>query len=161
MSDADRLHARLAPQDPDTGCIEWTGTLTENGYGQLRLHGKNVLAHRLSYAVRHGSVPANMCVCHSCDNRPCCNADHLFLGTKADNSADMKAKGREASGEKQGSSKLTAVDVAELRRLLAAGKSQSAVAKLFGVSKSLVGFIKLGKRWSPKCSASLINSEPN
>lgn len=76
------------------GCLEWTGARATGGYGQVRLSGLNVLVHRYVWELANGPIPDGMCVCHACDNPPCCNVDHLFLGTKSDNNADMATKGR-------------------------------------------------------------------
>lgn len=78
------------------GCIEWTGSRSERGYGQISVHGgdRMVRTHRLAWTLAYGEIPEGMNVCHSCDNPPCCNIEHLWLGTQADNVADMVAKGR-------------------------------------------------------------------
>ena len=63
--------------------------------------------HRVAWALFRGPIPKGMCVLHYCDNRPCCNPDHLYLGTNANNTADMLARGRESRGERSGQAKLT------------------------------------------------------
>ena len=77
------------------GCLEWTGATNPAGYGLMRANGKVVLTHRLAWALANGAIPDGLQVLHHCDNPPCCDAEtHLFLGTDADNRADMAAKGR-------------------------------------------------------------------
>lgn len=77
---------------PD-GCWPWTRS-TFGGYGNLRMGKGKILAHRHAYQLTYGPIPSGMDVCHRCDNPPCCRPDHLFLGTHAENMADMVAKGR-------------------------------------------------------------------
>lgn len=75
------------------GCWEWTRG-TRNGYGVVSFQGSNVPAHRASWIAKNGAIPSGLVVCHRCDNPPCVNPDHLFLGTSTDNNRDMLAKGR-------------------------------------------------------------------
>ena len=94
---------RLSQQsesNEETGCIEWTGYLRGDGYGSLRIDGKQVQAHRAAYEATFGKIENGLFVCHRCDNRKCINSDHLFLGTNQDNVDDMVAKGRHWRHEK-------------------------------------------------------------
>ena len=132
------------------GCHEWTGSRTRKGYGMLSVDGKNRSVHRFAYTVTRGPIPEGLCVLHKCDNRACCNPDHLFLGTVADNNADRSRKGRTSKlggrrGEEHGSSKLKAEDVLRIR---SDPRPVRAIAPVYGVSPSLVGLIKRGERWA-------------
>ena len=90
---AERLAARLVEQS--SGCIEWTGCVDGNGYGNIRVNGKNMLTHRFAWELANGPIPIGLGVLHHCDNPPCCNVERcLFLGTQTENAADMVAKGR-------------------------------------------------------------------
>jgi hypothetical protein len=81
-------------------CWEWRGARSADGYGQRRIGGKLLYLHRLAYEWAAGAIPAGMLVCHRCDNPPCCNPDHLFLGSRADNARDMCRKGRNVAQQK-------------------------------------------------------------
>jgi hypothetical protein len=148
LSLEERFRINLGPPDPVTGCIEWTG-LRDKGYGQIYREGKMVRTHRLAWELKHGPIPKGMKVCHSCDNPPCCNDEHLYLGTDADNNADREAKGRgkQPKGEANGNSKLTEADVREIRRRLAAGEFQHVLALEYGVGLNAINCIKTGKTW--------------
>lgn len=76
-----------------SGCHEWNGT-RRNGYGRLSYRGKIYSAHRIAWELVNGPIPDGILLCHSCDNPPCCNIEHLWLGTSKDNSRDMSSKGR-------------------------------------------------------------------
>lgn len=87
---------------PADGCWLWTGAPLSSGYGRIRVGGKTLRAHRVSYALYVGEIPDGLCVLHACDVRLCVRPDHLWIGTRADNVADMINKGRGATGDKSG-----------------------------------------------------------
>lgn len=76
-----------------TGCWEWTGHKYSNGYGVLKVFGRDVSAHRYSYELHKGPIPAGMFVLHSCDNKSCINPDHLRVGTHQENMDEAHARG--------------------------------------------------------------------
>ena len=109
----------------ESGCILWAGCKNAAGYGVFssgKNWSRNRLAHRIAYERKNGPIPEGLKVLHRCDNPPCINPDHLFLGTDADNVADKVAKGRGASGERNGHSKLKASMVLEIREQHATGE---------------------------------------
>lgn len=82
------------------GCWIWPRGKTTAGYGVVRVNRKPIYVHRLTWQQYFGSIPQGMCVLHSCDNPPCFNPDHLFLGTNHDNMVDKSLKGRHHSSRK-------------------------------------------------------------
>ena len=107
--------------------------------------GKMRRAHRVSWEIHHGPIPEGLFVCHSCDIRNCVNPHHLFLGTPADNSKDMRLKRRSARGERNGGAKLTEQEVIAIRESKDA--SISHLAKQFGVSYTCISRILRGETW--------------
>lgn len=153
---AERFAAYYTPE-PNTGCWLWTGALKSVrptrrelvGYGLLRLGPKTksmIRAHRASWLIHHGAIPPGMFVCHRCDMPACVNPEHLFLGTPADNSADMTKKGRgfvgvRLVGPENPRAKLSE---SERQRLVAECEvrtPQLDIARRFKVSQSLVSKI--------------------
>jgi predicted DNA-binding protein (UPF0251 family) len=139
-----RVDKDTGPIHPTLGrCWIWTG-YTKNGYGALSVNNRMEYTHRLSYLLHVGEIPDGIQVCHHCDNHPCVRPDHFFLGTYAENVADMRAKGRgspppHSYGEEHHMVTLSDEQVAELRHLRASrALSQRAVARKFGVSQSTV-----------------------
>ena len=92
----ERFFAKLAPPT-QSGCIEFMGKRQNKGYGHIGSgghKGRTLLAHRVAWELANGPIPDGLLVCHRCDNPPCCNPEHLFLGTKSDNALDQIGKGR-------------------------------------------------------------------
>lgn len=149
-----RLLSRVANKS-DSECWEWTGRRTVHGYGVLDMRergGKRArprLAHRLIYEHFIGPLAADLVVCHRCDNPPCCNPAHLFIGTQADNVRDMIEKGRKASlkprrGSEANFSKLTE---AQVREILQSKETLRALGQRYGVSSTAIQYIRSGRNW--------------
>ncbi|MGW5175919.1 HNH endonuclease [Streptomyces sp. NPDC004082] len=123
--------------------------LANTGYGQRQYKGRTWLAHRAAWDENVGSIPDGMQVLHHCDNRPCHEIAHLFLGTLADNMRDMVSKGKQSRGENVPQHKLTAEQVALIRKLHATGSvSQKSLAKQYGVDPSNISRIVRRKQWT-------------
>lgn len=143
------LHARVYSSievdlsDPD-GCWLWNRRVGTFGYGMVSFNGANVGAHRLMYQLRVGPIPEGMFVCHRCDNPPCCNPEHLFLGTTEDNTSDKMTKGREARGEMVNTCKLTEADVLAIR---ADPRKYADICNDYGIGMSQVSRIKRRESW--------------
>ena len=132
-------------------CWEWIGTIAQGtGYGDF-YDGKRWSTHRYSWALHIGPIPSGLCVLHSFDNRRCVRPDHLFLGTKRQNSQDMAMKGRHRvpalKGQDHGEAKLTDAQVLAIRTRYKRGNGLS-LARQYGVSPSLVSLIVRRKAWT-------------
>jgi len=136
---------KVAITADDNQCWEWKAMLFPNGYGRMKVGGKDTLAHRIAWMHPNYIIPKGMCVCHRCDVRACCNPDHLFLGTRADNSRDMVSKMRQQVGEQRWSAKLTSSQVVEIR--LSSDVSAHVLAARYGVSYSAIKDILCRKTW--------------
>lgn len=140
----DRLFDRAMIQE--NGCWEFSGARHNQGYGLISLNGKMYRAHRVAYDLCVGDIPEDIQVLHKCDNPPCVNPEHLFLGTGQDNMDDKVAKDRHTYGEGHG--KLTEEQVIEIRALLDSGLSYKEVATQFNISKSATSHIWHGRTWA-------------
>ena len=131
------------------GCWEWTGFRDPNSYGRLRVSGRPELAHRLSWKLHCHAIAPEQHVLHRCDNPPCVNPAHLFLGDQAANNADKIAKRRSrygvSRGEDHGCAKLTVEQVLEIR---ASVGSSIQVGERFGISGRQVRDIRRRKAWA-------------
>ncbi len=142
----------LKTKKAKTGCIEWQGSLRKRlPYGQFWDGQTMTRAHSFSYSAFIGAIPSGFSVLHTCDNPQCVNPCHLFLGTQADNVADMVNKGRQSGRKKpwepNKGTKLTAADILEIRQRCSAGEPQARVAKSKGIAQSNVSLIVQRITW--------------
>jgi hypothetical protein len=154
-----RFEAKFVRRGIDE-CWLWTGSIQKStGYGKI---GKGPAgsgweyAHRVAWRLSNGEIPPGLCVLHRCDNRPCVNPRHLFLGSKADNAADRNRKGRTKAGrpspgEANGRAKLAAADVDRVRLLYGlGGRSMASLGREFGVSHTQVQRVLSKENWATK-----------
>lgn len=152
---AERLWERVDTSSSPGGCWLWTGATISGRYGQIRrdpvgndVQGKKTTTHRVAWELTYGVIPPGMHICHRCDTPRCVNPAHLWLGTHADNLADMKAKGRAARGERSGTARLNTKQVQIIKRLLTSGAcGVQELSTLAGVSSSTIDAIKHQKIW--------------
>jgi hypothetical protein len=131
-------------------CWEWQALRQYQGYGQFRLSQprRQVQAHRFAWELTNGPIPDGIMVCHKCDNPPCCNPGHLFLGTHMDNMADMVTKGH-LKGINNPRAILTPRDVLDIRNAcLNECVTRKDMARAYRVSKSTIDAIMVGRIWS-------------
>lgn len=151
----DRIWPRIKVSQ--TGCWEWTGAL-RSGYGVVGIGSRSdgtrraARAHRVVWEELRAEIPEGLFLCHHCDNPKCCNPDHMFLGTAAENTADMDRKGRRVntpnSGVLNGRARLDPEMVELIRSAYQSGVSQSALSRALGFSRSSIGEVVRGERWA-------------
>lgn len=139
-------------------CWLWTGYTSRGGYGMIRVGEKMRTTHRVSWEIHHGPIPIGeghhgTCVLHRCDNPPCVNPAHLFLGTAADNNRDreQKHRGNQPKGKANGWAKLTEAQVLDIRN---GGGTQKEAGQRHGISQAHVSKIRLGQMWGHLTSPS-------
>jgi HNH endonuclease len=141
---------RKSRKSQHKGCWLWGSYCQSSGYGQIRIEGKRILAHRLSWILHFGDIPEGLLVCHTCDVRRCVNPEHLYLGTQKENMQDCLKKGR-THGQTKGyaftrkprTRKLTPEQVQEIRDW---PHEMKYIAEKLGISIACVSMIKSGKR---------------
>ena len=124
--------------DPATGCWNWTGGTTWVGYGQFAFDGYVAPAHRHAYLEFKGPIGPNLVVRHKCDNKLCCNPDHLEIGSQRDNVMDYIARGDRSYG----------VDDATARAVYNATGLAADIAERFGVRLNVVRGIRQGRTYT-------------
>lgn len=133
---------------PFTDCHVWIGSVNKKGYGYFNYNKKTDWAHRVAYKIFVDDIPAGMLVCHSCDNPPCVNPKHLFVGTSQDNSNDMVNKSRQTAKDLNPKAKLTEEKVIAIKNIYESGHvSQYQIAKSYGVDQGTISKIVNGKTW--------------
>ncbi len=153
----ERLWARVDKvpgQGPNGDCWQWKGYVHPTGYGQIgrdQVRGNTIQTHRAAYLVTRGEIPEGLWVLHTCDNRLCCNPDHLWVGTPKENTQDMIAKGRRrkawdvARGEDITLAKLTEDMVRAIRA--EPPMTFKELGKKYGISAGTANAVKLRRTW--------------
>lgn len=139
--------------DKSGNCWLWMGYRRYDGYGQFRFEGQMRGTHRLVWREANGDIPKGMQVCHTCDNPPCVNLKHLWLGTCRDNQLDARSKGRSRTnpkrGETHGMSKLTWAAVKEIRETYnPPWVTRKYLAAKFGVARTTIERARAGQSWN-------------
>lgn len=132
---------------PQGKCWKWTAGTFTRGYGCFWLDGRMRLAHRCSWGIAYGKPPDDLCVLHTCDNPPCVNPSHLFLGTDKDNTRDMFEKGRQnrVKGMAHPRCKLTENQV---KSIYNDSRRHSQIAEDYGIHQTQISRIKRGVSWA-------------
>jgi hypothetical protein len=143
VPDAKRFWSKVDKSGGPDACWPWTTGHSSKGYGHAQFDRRTQRAHRVALELSGVSIPSGRMVLHRCDNPPCCNPAHLFLGTAADNAHDNRIKGRRNSQQI-----LTPTQVLEIRSKYVPFKySQRRLAKEYGVSDGAIYAIVSGRFW--------------
>lgn len=168
----ERFMRKVQKTDDPNGCWLWTAGQFLGGYGAFFINGGMRRAHRISYEWFVGPVPAGHFVCHHCDTPRCVRPEHLYAGTREDNTEDMLRRGRVASGKRNGTrtrpethglhhhpekaargkaakkSDLTTEDVQSIRQRHARGETQTDLARVYGVTQAAIWRIIRRQTWA-------------
>lgn len=144
LNNPDRFWSKVNKTDT---CWLWIAGTDKDGYGLFKISNKMFKAHRLSWEIKFGAIKDNLWVLHKCDNPPCVNPKHLFLGTHQDNTDDKLLKNRQPRGENMPWSKLKEQDVLNIKDLLITGIHKNILAKQFNVSVCTINDIIAHRSW--------------
>lgn len=167
MDEAAKAYLMERVRISDAGCWEWQRA-TNRGYGIMQYKKARYRAHRFAYECFAGPIPEGLAVCHRCDNPACCNPEHLFLGTQADNISDAATKGRNGMqrhphrshfnvyrhpvkrGDNHHKVTIPDAELSEIFRLHAEGKTGYEIAAAYGVHNSTIYRILRGdvRKWT-------------
>jgi hypothetical protein len=139
MTAIDRFMKYVEPE-PNSGCWLWVGAWGGDGYGYFRIGRRLAHSQRMSYELFRGPLNG-LWALHKCDNPPCVNPDHLFLGTQDDNMDDSARKGRQQRGSRHWQAKLTEDDVRAIRALRAEGTKPRTLSEMFSIDTSQISRI--------------------
>lgn len=145
----------------DNECWVWNARKNHDGYGEFWYNNHTVKAHRMSWLLHNGLIPDDKCILHRCDNPPCVNPKHLWIGSLKDNTRDMISKSRQNfvgdfrhlprndyHGEDRSNAKLNDEKVMLMRRLhKKSGLSTRKLAKMFSIGKSVAWSVIAQSRW--------------
>lgn len=144
-SPEDRFWAKV---DKSGDCWIWRGAVFLSGrgigHGTIKVRGRPTLAHRFSWQIHYGDIPVGSLVCHHCDNPPCVNPEHLYLGTQSTNMKDRSDRGRTARGGRNGRAKLSENQVQWIR---SSAMSSRAVGDALGINRRTVTRIRARRSW--------------
>lgn len=146
MGIVDEIRARVKVDA--NGCWIWQGAIAPSGYGQIYHGGKTQNVHRLVFKSLNGEIPSRVHVCHSCDNRKCCNPRHLWPGTQRENIEDAAAKGRMVHGSKHHNAKLSEESVQKMVKRFRECRSIREVSREFGVARTTTKRVIAGDGWN-------------
>lgn len=138
---------RQVQVEESTGCWIWQGAVNKDGYGKTYLDGQRLLAHRAVWLLLRGPLPKGLSACHHCDTPRCCNPDHIFFGTTADNLGDAARKGRLVRGSACNLAKLNEEQVGEIRQLALAGATHQKIADTYGLTRTAIGQVVRRDTW--------------
>lgn len=150
MNAEERFWTKVDRSEGPDACWVWTKSCQPSGYGQTWIDGKVVTAHRAAWIFVNGLISSGMLVCHTCDNRKCCNPSHLFLGTYSDNNRDMFRKGRGVNPPQhfgENAARPISIDTYQQVLDMLSSRSARAIARTLQIGKTTVLRIKKGKHW--------------
>lgn len=145
VKDKTRFLGKTSPDKSSNGCIEWIAGKNKKNYGKFSIGSRSITAHRVAYWIHHGIDPVGLHVCHTCDNPPCVNPEHLFIGTNTDNLNDRLVKNRTARGERVGGVKLKPSNIISIR---GDGRKLSEIASDYNVTASTIRAVKTRRSWA-------------